>query len=272
MHRAFLLVTLWSLFVCSSVWAQKNNKEAQDDAKVRAAEQARANAQKDVAEAQRKLADATKDLQQAQSKQAAVAAEAKKIRESAEARLASSSGLDKAVADVDQAKASFTQKSTPILERLRATPAYLAAAKAAEEAKTQVRDAALLPPTQRDAKLKIIQQASGEPNRMERAAVDGDSAAKTAYDQYMAAQQRAAAVREQLRKQVESDPDVKRVIDKAEAAVADVRKAEATVNQRKADVGRQQTEARQAEAKVAAAKAADRANDNQPKKPQPKKK
>lgn len=253
-------------FAANPAWAQKgkNNQERRDNQRVAAAEQ-------DVKHAQEKLRDAERDLDKAQSAKRdsaselkSVTAKLKKTRDQVAAKLEQEFKIDSALADQSAAQQVYDKAKEPILTALKAKPEYQAALKAAEQARTKIKDIKLdltIAESERKKQLSDASLATLAPNKLEQAAIDADSAAKDAKAKLSAASEKVAALREKIRKVIEADGEIK----SAQAAFDKAKATDDKAQDKLAAEQKQLTEAQQKlareQAQLAQAKLADKKND-----------
>lgn len=267
MKTTWLVVGL-GLFLCmtGSAWAQKgkNNQEKKDDQKVAAAE-------RDVAEARDKLQDAEKELKKAQDAKRdagaelkAAGAKLKKTRDQVETQLEKEHKIESALADQSAAQQAYDKAKEPVIAAVKTTVEHQAAIKSAEVAQAKIKDIKgnlLLAEAERRKQLSDASLATLLPSKLEQAAVDADPAAKDAKAKLATAAEKVAALREKIRKAVESNGEIKtaqKVFDQAKLADDKAKDKLATEARQAADAA--QKLARE-QAQLAQAKAADKKND-----------
>jgi hypothetical protein len=259
------------LLTSGSSWAQKskNNQEKKDDQKVNAAQQ-------DVKQAQDKLRDAERDRDKAQAAKReadvelkSAGAKLKKTRDQVESKLEKENKVESALADQLAAQQAYDRAKEPVLTALKAKPEHQAAVKAADAARAKIKDIRgnlLLAEAERTRQLSDASLATLLPSKLEQVAVDADPAAKDAKAKLTTAADKVAALREKIRKAVESDGEIKaaqKVFDQAKLADDKAKDKLATEVRQAAEAA--QKLARE-QARLAQAKAQDKANDGKNKK------
>lgn len=240
------------------------NQEKKDNEKVR-------DAQKDVSQAREKLNDAQQELRrvereldQAEAKEKAAVRGIQAAREKAEERLGKTIGYDRALVDQKEAQVAFDRLKAPLIAALRERPDYRAALDKADAAMEKLRTLRMnttISDDDRKSQHTELTKLTSAPSAMEQVAIAEDETASAAKKRLGELQEKVAALKERLRKEVDSESDVRSAKGEAEKAQNALKRArDAAIKERRQFAQAEQNLAEK-QAHLQKAQAQDRKND-----------
>lgn len=262
-----------------SAWAQKkpNNsaQEKKDDAKVKAEQQDLQRAKQDLEKEEKDLREAQRHLADAQAKVKAAGRAEQDARESAEAKHGRAHGLDKALADQEEARKAYDALATPLLATIKESPVYKTAKARAEAAHEELKKIRANSELSYDEKRRLEASASQRAlatTDIERDALNADPKIKPVKEKLDFTLHKVADIRGKIKSLVDQDSAVKSAHANTEKARTEVESAQARVNQESQKVAAARGKLSREAAEVSRAVAADKANDNKGKNTKGKKK
>lgn len=227
---AAILASSLCLVVTAPAWAQKNNRNQQDEKREN---QRVANAQKEVRSQQGELNEAEQKLRSAMRSsnglEATVAKAREHLRETRERvadQMAKSMGIEAALARVKDTKAELAKYAKPIVDELHKSEVWRSAKKAADDAKASVeklREDLQLSAEDRQAKLDDLTKLMLRPSELDKQAVLDTSEGKRLDERVRDALAGVEKIRRAIPdEKVAADPAVveaEKAIDKVEAEV-----------------------------------------------------
>lgn len=250
----------------STVWAQKNNRnkqaEKRENERVAAAQKDVRKQQEDLNEVQQKLRGLMRNTGGLEANQVKARNHLVETREKVADQMAKSLGIEAALERLKVAKAELAAFSQPLIEQLHQSTAWIAAKKAAEQAKTEIeklRENADLTEEDQKQKLDQLTKVLLHPNELDKQAVANKPEGKRLNDKVTDALSAIEKIRRAVPdEKVEADSEVVQAKKALEKAEQEIRKHAQSVSSERSQLAKAQQQLQQARLKLQQAQAADR--------------